>query len=60
MQKQKKDISSPHAQALFECVDKALREAGKLARKRAEVSGVPLVVREQNSKSVMSTTTLQG
>lgn len=47
MQKKSKDTSTHHAQALFEHVDKALHEAAILARKRAAVTGVPLVVRER-------------
>lgn len=39
------DLSNPHAQAIFECVDSALREVAMLAKKRAEETVVPLVVR---------------
>lgn len=39
------DLSSPHAQAIFECVEKPCTKQAGLEKKCAEETGLPLVVR---------------
>lgn len=38
-----KDLNTPHALAMLESIDNALREAAKLAKKRAEATDLSLV-----------------